>query len=102
MFDVLSKIISRLIAAVVQNGLQLTGVVAILIAPVQDVFGNDVGSILTDLTIPTHALHHHCVERSVFARGSDVLAIFVDSGSKDLAYPLGFTVLSGKHDFCAD
>ena len=65
-------------------------------------FGNNIGGILADLTIPTHALHYHSVERGVFARVSNVLAIFVGGGSNDLVYPLGFTILSGKHDFCAN
>ena len=102
LLNVLSKIIGRLITAVVQNGLQLTGVVAILVAPVQDILGNDIGSILTDLSVPTHALHHHCVESSVFARGSNILAIFVNGGSEHFANSLGFTVFLGKHYFCAN
>ena len=102
MFDGLSPIISRLIATVIYKGLELTGIVPILVTPIQDAFGNNIGGILTDLTISTHALHHHSVECSVFAWGSDVFAIFVNGGSKDLAYPLSFTILSWKHDFSAN
>ena len=39
---------------------------AILVAPAKDVFGNNIGSILVDLTILTHALHYRNLRASVF------------------------------------
>ena len=74
----------------------------ILVAPAKDVFGKNIGGILADLTISTHALHYYSIKRGVFARGSDLVAVFVNAGSNDLAYPLGFTILLGKHDFYAN
>ena len=74
----------------------------ILVAPAKDVFGKNIGGILADLTISTHALHYYSIKRGVFAQGSNVFAVFANAGSNDLAYPLGFTILSRKYDFCAN